>query len=757
MNRLLAVIAIIIFVSSVVDKSLADQNVEMVGSVDYWSSAKKIVLSENYAYLVAGGLVVFDISDPRNPEEVGYVEENKDPDELLIQDNYLYSTYFTPNKSPSSSLQIHDLSDPEDPVEVGFIYLAGRSHQLVVSGKYVYSIFGTEFLQIIDITSPSNPIEVMTYKDFPVRSLAAYENQIFICHEDYGLKILDVSDPINPKEVGACIFDGEVHCMTVSGEFVYLSTNSSEIKAINASDPANPVIAGVVKHNSSYSKMFVSGNRLVALDGNGDYVGSVHLFDISDPSNIVNHGAVAHGVFDFKISENLLFVAAGNEGFRIIDITNAKYRRLVGLQDNIRINGADIFDNYAALYTTSLYVRLIDMSDKENPFDMGSFKGIRGVNDLKKSGDYLFVLSTYKGLHIINISDPKNSFEECSLQLDSASKIRISDNFAYVDCKKIGKIVDISDPKNPAKIGSFELKVVEQGSIKEEPIIDIHSIKQSIADIYHLRKKRSELYSPNPKTIVRGNYAYVLSAHLDIYDLSDPATPVLAGVCYTSFPPQSIKFIDNFAFLKTYVSGYVSGLIVVNITDPANPDIVGGHPGYSSVYKSTLHESFIYLTGRGKGLKVLDISNPYSPREAAIVPSIENDNFLFSDKYLFTWDHYSFNIYDHSKLIEESQAILDFLPKEFLMECSYQNHLEKTVSITITQPLSSVLKIAIYNLSGEEVQVFGHRRPKPGILNYIFDGSALPSGIYIIKATTPGHDTRIEKVVLMNGSPTINE
>ena len=115
---------------------------------------------------------------------------------------------------------------------------------------------------------------------------------------------------------------------------------------------------------------------------------------------------------------------------------------------------------------------------------------------------------------------------------------------------------------------------------------------------------------------VSGNYAYVacsgfeeISSVLEIIDITDLANPTIVGYLYTPGDAYGVYVSGNYA----YVSDGSSGLQVIDITNPANPVIVGSRdtPGYAKdVYVSG---NYAYVADGNYGLQVIDVTNPANP------------------------------------------------------------------------------------------------------------------------------------------------
>ncbi|MBK8129623.1 MAG: hypothetical protein IPK53_12235 [bacterium] len=63
----------------------------------------------------------------------------------------------------TTGLRIVDISDPANPQEVGFYDTPGEARGVAVSGSYAYVADGNSGLRVIDVTNPSLPLSVGFY------------------------------------------------------------------------------------------------------------------------------------------------------------------------------------------------------------------------------------------------------------------------------------------------------------------------------------------------------------------------------------------------------------------------------------------------------------------------------------------------------------------------------------------------------------------------------------------------------------------
>ncbi len=265
---------------------------------------------------------------------------------------------------------------------------------------------------------------------------------------------------------------------------------------------------------------------------------------------------------------------------------------------------------------------------------------------------------------------------------------------------------------------------------------------------------KPEIIESTRGPIISGNYKYVRDNHgLKIFDISNPRYPVLVGKHETYYDMGSMIINEKIAYIST--SALEFNFFVFDLFDPTNPilvdqaDLKGNprvdNPAREFILKMYITNGLFCVVTDKDILHILDISNPYIPLEIDSINGFKIADLHIKGDSLFTSNNISFRISDR---VEECQARFATFPKEFSIKCSCPSHLEKTINITVSQPPSRILRIGIYNLSGDEVKVLGTRKPKPGLLDFVFDGTKFPDGIYIIKATSPSYETQIQKVVL---------
>ncbi len=182
-------------------------------------TAHNLFIADGYAYLVGSGgggggtpswqgIIILELSDPENPTEVGRWEETYIHDIFVKNDTaYACDIY-------NGSLFIIDVSDKTNPTTmVEHNYSNYGCHAVWVTDDSKYAVTGDEesggYVYIFDIQDFNNINMVATwYPDEPqvqnksVHNVLIKDDLLYISYYVYGTRIVDISDPYNPIEVG---------------------------------------------------------------------------------------------------------------------------------------------------------------------------------------------------------------------------------------------------------------------------------------------------------------------------------------------------------------------------------------------------------------------------------------------------------------------------------------------------------------------------------------------------------------------------
>ncbi|GBL11704.1 hypothetical protein MSj_03212 [Microcystis aeruginosa Sj] len=204
----------------------------------------------------------------------------------------------------------------------------------------------------------------------------------------------------------------------------------------------------------------VVGNYAYVADGDS----GLQIIDISNPTNPTLKGnydttSSFHWAYDVQVVGNYAYVADGDSGLQIIDISNPTTPTLKGNYDTGWAYGVQIVGNYAYIADTYTGLQIIDISNPTNPTFKGNYYTSEAVPayDVQVVGNYAYII-TRSGLQIIDISNPTNPTLNGNYNYgsDDAYGVQIVGNYAYVAHLLGLQIIDISNPSNPTLKGNYD-------------------------------------------------------------------------------------------------------------------------------------------------------------------------------------------------------------------------------------------------------------------------------------------------------------
>jgi len=132
---------------------------------------------------------------------------------------------------------------------------------VAVSGTHAYVAAGDYGLQVIDITNPANPQIVGSVHTPGLAGGVAVSGSYAYVADRYSLQVIDITNPAIPQIVGSAGTPGQAGGVTVSGTHAYVTANDYGLQVIDITNPASPQIVGSVDTPGHASGVAVSGTH----------------------------------------------------------------------------------------------------------------------------------------------------------------------------------------------------------------------------------------------------------------------------------------------------------------------------------------------------------------------------------------------------------------------------------------------------------------------------------------------------------------
>lgn len=264
-----------------------------------------------------------------------------------------------------------------------------------------------------------------------------------------------------------------------------------------------------------------------------------------------------------------------------------------------------------------------------NPED-GIYQGISGYTD--PEGNEYALLSSSRGLSIIDIADPTNMTEVQLVPLDGGAihrDVEVYQNYAYVGGQQgsTTSVIDLSGLPNLAPVVHTIVPSLDFSHTLN--IADGHLYLNSAAGhcrIYELSNPTFpgliNVYTADDchDSYVQGNLmisAGGFTSRFTLVDITNKAAPVILG-----FTPIQSGIYAHSAWLSedgNTLYGFdefnVHDVMIFDITDRANPTLLStfSTPENTRIHNGAIKDGYLFLAYYESGFVVLDVSDPTNP------------------------------------------------------------------------------------------------------------------------------------------------
>ena len=263
--------------------------------------------------------------------------------------------------------------------------------------------------------------------------------------------------------VGALDTPGEASDVEVVGNLVYVADSSSGLRVIDVSDPASPIELGAIDTQNAHSVDVAGTLAYVA-----DTWPGLRVIDISNPASPTELGAfvTAADAFGVEVVGTLAYVAAGSSGLRVIDVSNPSALTELGAIDTpANAQGVAVMGDVAYVADGASGLRVIDVSNPAAPVEVGAIDTPANAMDVTVVGTLAYVADNVSGLRVIDVSNPAVPVEIGAIDTPGgAFDVAVVGTLAYVADEALGlRVIDVSNPAAPVEVDSIDTPGQAQG------------------------------------------------------------------------------------------------------------------------------------------------------------------------------------------------------------------------------------------------------------------------------------------------------
>jgi hypothetical protein len=610
-------------------------NINIVSSLyNFWGFPPQAVkVIGDYAYYAScwDGLIILDISNPFAPSFEGRFQTKGWTSCIDIQGDLAFAACYS-NPPENNGLEIIDISDPSAPSRILFYQIGTGVNEVDVEGNLAYITTMDGNFEVIDISNPTNPVLRDIY-GFPGYSNGVFvlSNYCYFTSLPGGLRIMNILNPDSIYQTGICNTSHPPGRLFVEGSYSYINEGSYGVEVMNITNPTRPFIVNIYNTPGNSCDCLKNRSYLFVADDSGVRILNVenvnNIFEVG--SFIPNYGGMVNIVYGIALQDEYLYTAGnaygplGGSFTNILDVSNpAQPLNLGSYYDPGSLSYIELKDNYALVIDYNSCLRVVDINNVLNPFEVMLWDSIPEYHYIKIYDDYAYLGTNSDGMYILNIENPENIYIAGHREDLLGIYYEINEDYLFRFCDGYLRIYNLAlNPINPILVGTYY--TINNGSP--------HSIA------------------------FNGDIAYILTNYrLEIIDFSVLPTPVLLGAY--DLTGGYVKYYQDYLYITgIYAPNWDWGIGIFNVIDPTNPFYT------DSLIRTTCEPveviSADHLIVRdGMGLWFYSLQNTLSPTLTGYYLNTCAYSEILRDSLLYVADDYRFSIFDCASALYISPA-----------------------------------------------------------------------------------------------------
>jgi hypothetical protein len=508
--------------------------------------ANDVIVRGDFACVADGtrGLLTVDVSDPRNPKLIG-ARKTTEARAVYLKDRYAFVA------DGPGGLKVLDISSPSQPARLASLATLD-ARDIIGRGDLLFIADGRGGLLTVDAADPPNPKPLGRLPTPEALAVAWCGNLVLLADGEQGLKVIDVSRPAEPVCVGSCRLRGAVD-VAGSGQLAYVADEEDGVTVVDLSDPRRPApsaslgkkrvraveaeqdyaylsddrgltIVRVLVQGISYPVAFTGTESKafgVVLSGQRAYVvghdAGVSVLDVTAPAAAGTESRLAafktDYALDVAVRENLLYVADGRRGIKIIDQSApAGSAGLAELYTGGDASGVALGGDLLFVAAGPEGIKIVDVSNPRQPVQIAE-SSTRDARDVAVLGDQLLAADASEGLILFDVSNPASPSRKASLPAVPGFRLALRGSTAFVVGPAGLHIVELGAKPGLRRVGGYETPHAEDVALDGSyAYLAQGHAGLTVLDVSRLESLRPVSACPEVYAVgvaARGDYAFV--------------------------------------------------------------------------------------------------------------------------------------------------------------------------------------------------------------------------------------------------------
>jgi hypothetical protein len=327
--------------------------------------------------------------------------------------------------------------------------------------------------------------------------------------EGRNLIVVDVSTPSSPSRVGKITLPGIIQDIAIFNNYAFVADTEGGLQVVNITTPSTPTIAGFyATTNSLASSVTIYGGRAYVTDAQQNI--GLQIFDLSNPFSPVLLSTTSVSGYAEKVlvkaSSTGVFACLTTPSYlQIIDVSNPQSPALRG---GVSIGGSTfslaMSGNYiyAATHNINSDLKIIDISNTNAPAIVATAPTILDSVAVTVANGYVYAISDIDGYGFYSFTA-------------SGSSLTVAGNLPHVVADPYGSKIVVSGSYAYIASGHAGLQVVSISSLYNPSLVTTFTDSGAVTTPFYVA--------------VMGNTLCCGNASFKVFDISQPASPNLAG------------------------------------------------------------------------------------------------------------------------------------------------------------------------------------------------------------------------------------
>lgn len=455
--------------------------------------------------------------------------------------------------------------------------------------------------------------------DSPATAVDEDGGRAFLLVDDQ-LRILDLTIPGTPPQVGALDLPGSLADIAVQGGIAYVVSGGVGLIVVDARTPGSPVVIGGLSDPAQAIQIELNRNRAYILES----VNRVRAVDISTPASpgLLGTYSPGWGMATMALHGSLLGIVSSGDEVRLVDFSNP---------------AAPIL-----LSSTGITGDLYGLAMSRDRFYVGYYQ--HGAPD-------------FSGMKVYDTADPSHPIYAGERDMAPPGRIAVDGDVVYTIGEPITgggfDIIDASEPWNMTVLQSYytgadDLTLIAAGGAclvqnsytgtgrlevyKGRDLAD-HVLSEIVVDGFaDLDARGTRVYLADPYSRVR------------IVDATDPANPITSGQVPLSDTPFAVEVSSDGLFVGIWTS-----LQFGRLTTPDQAQVCVQDPSYYAVSHLALQGTTLHAAPLSGNVYLIDVHDPCTPVPLGMVPTSAETRALAVDgSYMYVAENATLHIVDVS-------------------------------------------------------------------------------------------------------------